>query len=179
MEEIVICESRLNKKFKRLFIIPAIFMCIAISTGEPFDMTWYPGWCMFFAAIIGALVFALHSCHMVVTDKRVYGTAIFRRKIVLPLDMISATSTGLFGSVAVSTASGVIRFCFLENGEEVCSSIVNLLMQRQENKNGSEKLANTTTRDEVDQLKKYKELLDCGTITQEEFETKKKKLLGL
>ena len=28
-------------------------------------------------------------------------------------------------------------------------------------------------------LKKYKELLDCGVITQEEFDTKKKQLLGL
>lgn len=31
----------------------------------------------------------------------------------------------------------------------------------------------------VDELKKYKELLDEGIITQEEFETKKKQLLGL
>lgn len=31
----------------------------------------------------------------------------------------------------------------------------------------------------ADELKKYKELLDAGTITQEEFESKKKQLLGL
>jgi uncharacterized membrane protein len=31
----------------------------------------------------------------------------------------------------------------------------------------------------VDELKKYKELLDTGAITQEEFDTKKKQLLGL
>ena len=31
----------------------------------------------------------------------------------------------------------------------------------------------------ADELKKYKELLDSGVITQEEFEEKKKQLLGL
>ena len=31
----------------------------------------------------------------------------------------------------------------------------------------------------ADELKKYKELLDGGVITQEEFDAKKKQLLGL
>ena len=31
----------------------------------------------------------------------------------------------------------------------------------------------------ADELKKYKELLDSGIITQEEFDAKKKQLLGL
>ena len=31
----------------------------------------------------------------------------------------------------------------------------------------------------ADELKKYKELLDSGVISQEEFDTKKKQLLGL
>ena len=31
----------------------------------------------------------------------------------------------------------------------------------------------------ADEIKKYKELLDCGLITQEEFDAKKKQLLGL
>ena len=31
----------------------------------------------------------------------------------------------------------------------------------------------------ADELKKFKELLDCGIITQEEFDAKKKQLLGL
>jgi predicted Zn-dependent peptidase len=31
----------------------------------------------------------------------------------------------------------------------------------------------------ADELKKYKELLDAGIITQEEFDAKKKQLLGL
>ena len=33
--------------------------------------------------------------------------------------------------------------------------------------------------DSIDELKRYKELLDTGVITQEEFDAKKKQLLGL
>lgn len=35
------------------------------------------------------------------------------------------------------------------------------------------------TDDRVDEIKRYKDLLDCGILTQEEFEEKKKQLLGL
>jgi len=38
---------------------------------------------------------------------------------------------------------------------------------------------NKNDENEIDELKKYKELLDDGVITLEEFETKKKQLLGL
>ena len=34
-------------------------------------------------------------------------------------------------------------------------------------------------RDVVEELKRYKELLDSGILTQEEFDAKKKQLLGL
>ena len=37
----------------------------------------------------------------------------------------------------------------------------------------------TTSPSNADELKKYKELLDAGVITQEEFDAKKKQLLGL
>lgn len=38
---------------------------------------------------------------------------------------------------------------------------------------------NQTTNSSADEIKKYKELLDSGIITQEEFDAKKKQLLGL
>jgi predicted Zn-dependent peptidase len=37
----------------------------------------------------------------------------------------------------------------------------------------------TVTPSSADELRKFKELLDSGIITQEEFDTKKKQLLGL
>lgn len=41
------------------------------------------------------------------------------------------------------------------------------------------KSPNTNTEDPIEQVKKFKELLDIGAITQEEFDAKKKDLLGL
>lgn len=38
---------------------------------------------------------------------------------------------------------------------------------------------NTTENDNIEEIKKYKELLDSGIITQEEFEKKKKELLNI
>jgi hypothetical protein len=46
-------------------------------------------------------------------------------------------------------------------------------------KENGEPTANTNTISNADEIKKYKDLLDAGAITQEEFEAKKKQLLGL
>jgi septation ring formation regulator EzrA len=40
-------------------------------------------------------------------------------------------------------------------------------------------VATTPQKENIDELKKYKELLDQGIITQEEFDAKKKQILGL
>ena len=44
---------------------------------------------------------------------------------------------------------------------------------------GTSALKNCSQLDAADELKKYKDLLDSGVITQEEFDAKKKQLLGL
>ena len=41
------------------------------------------------------------------------------------------------------------------------------------------KTSGSMTEDHIEQIKKFKELLDIGAITQEEFDAKKKELLGL
>ena len=119
---------------------------------------------------------------MTVTNMRVYGKAHFGKRVDLPLDMISAVSTSsIFKGLTVATSSGVIKFTFLENRDELHEAISKLLMERQ----GKEKPAAVTTikqdipQSNADELKKYKELLDSGVITQEEFDAKKKQLLGL
>jgi predicted Zn-dependent peptidase len=54
-----------------------------------------------------------------------------------------------------------------------------LLIERQQEKSKPAPVIEATKCDEADQIKKYKELLDSGVITQEEFDAKKKQLLGL
>ena len=123
----------------------------------------------------------MNNCKLTVTNKRVYGKAAFGKRVDLPLDMISVTGTGAFKSISVATSSGKISFWLLSNRNEVFDVISNLLVERQNKENT---LTATTIKQEIpqsnaDELKKYKDLLDSGIITQEEFDAKKKQLLGL
>ena len=54
-------------------------------------------------------------------------------------------------------------------------------MERQNQKNGEKQTEGNSVASAggADELKKYKDLLDSGVITQEEFDAKKKQLLGL
>ena len=180
--EKIICKSSIDKiassVLKGLFIIPAILIIIALADGDFLDFSWFSAYFFFggilLTIVIGVFIFALNSCSMVITDKRVYGKATFGHQVDLPLDMISAASTGPFKSVGVSTASGRISFWLLENKNELYSAITNLLLERQKGKT-----IVTEKSDSVEEIKKFKELLDSGIITQEEFDKKKQQLLSL
>ena len=139
-------------------------------------------WAFPLVAGIIALLFLLsmYKTELVVTDKRIYGNTSWRKRVDLPLDSISAVSTSAFNGIAVASSSGKIAFSGLKNRNEIHEAISKLLMDRQ-NKKAPEI---TTIKQEIpqsnaDELKKFKELLDSGIITQEEFEAKKKQLLGL
>ena len=120
----------------------------------------------------------MSGCNITVTNKRVYGIVAFRHRVDLPFDMISSVGSGYFDSIAVATSSGKICFWFVANRNEVFSTISSCLIERQGNSSVKPENQNTTLSN-ADELKKYKELLDSGIITQEEFDAKKKQLLGL
>jgi len=133
------------------------------------------------AAITGVVYWATAGCEIVVTDKQIYGKVAFGKRVDLPLDSVSAVATTsvLTQGVSVSTSSGRITFLFLKKKDEIASKIRELLIERQ-NKN----IVSTTSKledhkSDAEEIKKYKELLDSGIISQEEFDAKKKQLLGL
>lgn len=131
--------------------------------------------------VIGALVyFWLRSYELIVTDKRIYGKVAWGKRVDLPVDSVSATSTIKFlKGVAVATSSGKISFLVIKNAEDIYNTINKLIIERQQKKNNSTPIVSTFATDETDKLKKYKDLLDSGVISQEEFDAKKKQLLGL
>ena len=93
--------------------------------------------------------------------------------------MVSAYSTKKwFNVVAVATASGITKFSLIENYAEIGNVLSQLINQRQENTQRNAAHSSPKS-DSMDDLLKLKSLLDSGIITQEEFELKKKQLLGL
>lgn len=189
MEEKIIVESKVKSNvYPILWLIPAFllfFIGIAIdgSLGDflegvfELDSIYFFLWTLIIFFIILAIIsyLMMGACELVVADKRIYGKigkGPFRKSVSLPIDMVSATAIGIFSSLSVSTSSGRIKFYLLENREELNSAIINLLFHRQ----GTAEF-NDSTVDE--QLKKYKDLLDSEIITQEEFDTVKKQLLGI
>ena len=57
--------------------------------------------------------------------------------------------------------------------------MVKPLLERQQKQNNITVEEKTSSSSQADELKKFKDLLDNGIITQEEFDAKKKQLLGL
>lgn len=120
----------------------------------------------------------MSKCELSVTDRRVVGKASFRKVVDLPLNQISAVALGMFSRITVATSSGKVNFWFIQNRSEVYSALTNIIGKVQvesaySQNNTSEKSSN------ADELKKFKELLDSGIITQDEFDEKKKQLLNL
>lgn len=112
---------------------------------------------------------------LTVTNKRIYGKGAFGKRVDLPIDSISAIGTSILWGIDIGTSSGRIHFKFVENNDKIHSVLSKLLLERQQEKT----LSNIQTASSADELKKFKELLDSGAITQEEFNLKKKQILGL
>ncbi len=170
-----------------LFIIPILDYLFAHSKNWGFG--WYiaqgsalPLICWLLAGVTVALLVVFSKMYskadLTVTDKRAYGLAAFNKRVDIPIDMISAVGTGAFSTVKIASSSGAIKFGMLENCGEIHSVISKLLMDRQNNKK-QEAPTTIIEKSEANELEKYKELLDKGIITREEFEAKKKQILGL
>ncbi len=152
-------------------------LAYAFGFGNGANLALYPAILIF--CIIGIVLYIrMSKVQITVTDKRVYGIDVASKRVDLPFDSITAVGTSVFSGLAVSTASGSLKFTMLKNRDELHETISKLLVLRQD------KVASTTIKPEIpqsnaDELKKFKELLDAGIITQEEFDAKKKQLLGL
>ncbi len=130
-------------------------------------------------AFFAFIRFAMAGMELTITDKRVYGKTWFGKIVDLPVDSITAIGLSkIFNGIAITTASGAIRFLFISNCDELYSIITELIKKRQSTKNTT--IVNREIpQSNADELKKFKDLLDSGVITQEEFAAKKKQILSL
>jgi len=209
MEENILIKSEINKKAKIIFlsIVGGLFGVGVILLLRLAFMRWegpygaygynsgfegaFTGYgeclALFIIAVItfvtgvsGLIIFWAHSkCSLTITEKNVKGKTLFGKEVVLPLYMISAYGTKpLFSAITVATASGITKFSFISNYAEIGSILASKINERQENTVIEEKKPAPQS-NEMDDLVKLKSLLDAGIITQEEFDAKKKQLLGL
>ena len=155
------------------------FTCSIFDYGPSFDFWYAPLFCLGVIVILVSLFFfwQMSRGKLTVTNQRVTGKASFGKTVDLPLNQISAVALGVCRSITVATSSGRIHFWFVQNREEVRSALTDII--------GKAQVADINQHtppvapSAADEIKKYKELLDEGIITQEEFDAKKKQLLGL
>lgn len=114
----------------------------------------------------------IRDCKLTITNQRVYGTTEFGHSVNIPLDKISSVKRFYSKGINFSYADGTANFPYCQNVSDVYA-VASELLTKNSIKNSSDETSN------AEEIKKYKELLDCGAITKEEFEKKKKQLLGL
>lgn len=173
-------------------IIAAIFMIIGFVQLEEYNA--YSGYNIYgygeeypmyfvisfvFIGIAALTYLIMNKCELSLTDKRVYGKIKFGKRVDLPLNQISSVGQGWFKSLAIATSSGTIKFWLLNNRQEVFDELSNLLSKFQKSNIAEAVIKQEIPQSNADELKKFKDLLDSGVITQEEFDAKKKQLLGL
>ncbi len=119
------------------------------------------------------------KCELTVTEHSVKGKTIGGKVVVLPLQQISAYSTIKWNStIAVATSSGTTKFSLIKNYEEIGNILSKKINSKQEPAKVTISEA-PAKNDSMEDLVKLKSLLDSGIITKEEFDAKKKQLLGI
>lgn len=84
-------------------------------------------------------------------------------------------------TLGIRSNTGVIKFVCVQNADEFVAA-ANKAIEENKKANRTAPVAPAPVvqaASNADELKKYKDLLDSGVITQEEFDAKKKQILGL
>ena len=165
-----------------------LFLCILYDIDDMKKKTFIalciPTGIIFVLGTILLIIFlGLRKCNLIITDKNVRGNGFFGKKVVLPIYMISSYSTSsILAIVKIASSSGITKFAFIKNYIEIGNVLSQIINDRQENTittNTSPAKNEAPTSSNIDDLVKLKSLLDQGIITQEEFDAKKKEILGL
>ena len=106
-------------------------------------------------------------------------------KLNIPLDNISSlyVKESIWDkmrsgkTLGIASSSGSVKFRCVQNADEFVETVNNLTEKRKNAAKAPSSAANQVS--SADELKKFKELLDAGAISQEEYDSKKKQLLGL
>ena len=204
MNEVTLMTSKVNPKAaKTLFIVECVLCAPFIF------LAFFGAWIGLIFLIGPIWTYYCYrkskDIRLVITDKRILATGgMFGSETTIPMDSISAVSTKFPRTVKITSSSGIIAISFLEDYVDVYDAITKLInsrvrttddsypvqavveknVQEEAKPNIPEKPSHTPeqaplTSETMELLHNYKKLLDEGILTQEEFDAKKKELLGL
>lgn len=131
MEEKQIIESKscYKKFFIFIIIIGFIFIITQIMQGD--DQIIPVEYIGLFLIILGTIMIIYTKIiKLYVTNKRVYGIGLFKKRIDLPISNISAVSISLCKGISIGTSAGHIRFFGIANNKDIHKEIIKLLDNR-------------------------------------------------
>ena len=136
------------------------------------------------AIIVGLIMkFNTEKCEITVTNNRIFGKLAHGKEVNIPLNQVTGLHSCSFDGVSVASIGNVSDFHCIANHEEVMKTISYLLANQRGTGTSPAQVSNasasSSSNNEAEQLKRFKDLLDSGVITQEEFDAKKKEILGL
>ena len=97
-------------------------------------------------------------------------------KVVIPLSKISGCAVSGLAAMKLTITEGTTKYEY--NTVANSSVIVNAIKNKDSEPKNQSKPETSTSTDPAEELRKYKKLLDDGIITQEDFDQKKRMLLG-
>ena len=151
-------------------------------TAEFFNFECYYGYMIMLgvvALIVGIIMKSnTEKCEITVTNEAISGKLPHGKEVHIPLNQITAINRSSFNGVSITSIGNVSNFHCIENREEVMKAISYLLANPQQSSAQPAQSASAND-SEAEQLKRLKDLLDSGVLSQEEFDTKKKQILGL
>lgn len=167
------------------------YWCIIYDTfGEFFTAEFFNFECFYgymimlgIVALIGGIITKANTekCEITVTNEAISGKLPHGKGVHIPLNQITAINRGSFNGVSITSIGNVSNFHCIENREEVIKAMSYLLANPQQSGAQPTQSASaaSTTGSEAEQLERLKDLLDAGVLTQDEFDAKKKQILGL
>ncbi len=137
------------------------------------------GFALFGSGLTGfVLLCRAADSRVTVTERAVTGCDARKRPLYLPMESITEVRED-GGGLRVSTLSGSYVFPRVKNSGEICGAIRRQLARRDREQSREPESRPAPPVSPADEIEKYKRLLDMGAITAEEYEAKKKQLLGL
>ena len=122
--------------------------------------------------------YAITNKRVIMAQQKVIGQVV-QSVLLKNLNDITANSGITLGVITIDTIKEKFNVCVdIQSANNICEKVHEVLLSMEDSRTAQPQIQIQQT-SSADEILKYKNLLDMGIITQDEFEQKKKQLLGL